>query len=208
VDFSGRTRRFRAAAPASIFCIEFACNQWTFSKERSHCVRFSRRPSRFFWGAFLLLIGGCGDPSSESESDSARPNVLFSLADDLGYVDIGAYNPGTFYETPHVDSLAESGLMFTNGYAANPVGSPTRASIMTGRNPSRENHTDWFCGGRTERFDHAEYDCSLAPSQETLGERGKEEMVIIGAAMRKLLHICYGVLKSGRPFDASLHPTT
>jgi len=96
--------------------------------------------------------------------------VLFILADDLGYMDIGAYNPGTFYETPHVDSLAESGLMFTDGYAANPVCSPTRASIMTGRYPSRENHTDWFCGGRTERFDHAEYDCSLAPSQETLGE--------------------------------------
>jgi transposase len=49
------------------------------------------------------------------------------------------------------------------------------------------------------------------PAVEALGERlekrGKEKMVIIGAAMRKLLHICFGVLKSGRPFDASLHPT-
>lgn len=43
---------------------------------------------------------------------------------------------------------------------------------------------------------------------DRLEERGKEAMVIIGAAMRKLLHICYGVLKSGRAFDASLHPTT
>lgn len=43
---------------------------------------------------------------------------------------------------------------------------------------------------------------------DRLKERGKEEMVVIGAAMRKLLHICYGVLKSGRPFDASLHPGT
>jgi transposase len=42
---------------------------------------------------------------------------------------------------------------------------------------------------------------------DRLEKRGKEKMVIIGAAMRKLLHICYGVLKSGRPFDASLHPT-
>ncbi|MCS4044369.1 IS110 family transposase [Salinibacter ruber] len=41
-----------------------------------------------------------------------------------------------------------------------------------------------------------------------LKERGKEKMVVIGAAMRKLLHICYGVLKSGRPFDPSLHPGT
>ena len=43
---------------------------------------------------------------------------------------------------------------------------------------------------------------------DRLEKRGKEEMVIIGAAMRKLLHICYGVLKSGRAFDASLHPGT
>ena len=43
---------------------------------------------------------------------------------------------------------------------------------------------------------------------ERLEKRGKEKMVIIGTAMRKILHICYGVLKSGRPFDASLHPGT
>jgi len=43
---------------------------------------------------------------------------------------------------------------------------------------------------------------------DRLKERGKETMVMIGAAMRKLLHICYGVLKSGRPFDPSLHPGT
>lgn len=43
---------------------------------------------------------------------------------------------------------------------------------------------------------------------ERLKERGKKKMVVIGAAMRKLLHICYGVLKSGRPFDPSLHPGT
>jgi arylsulfatase A-like enzyme len=95
---------------------------------------------------------------------------LFILADDLGYMDIGAYNPGTFYKTPTLDSLAEAGLRFTDAYAANPVCSPTRASIMTGRYPSRDNHTDWFCGGRVERFRHAPHDCSLDPSQETLGE--------------------------------------
>jgi hypothetical protein len=41
-----------------------------------------------------------------------------------------------------------------------------------------------------------------------LKERGKEKMVVVGAATGKLLHICYGVLKSGRPFDPSLHPGT
>lgn len=43
---------------------------------------------------------------------------------------------------------------------------------------------------------------------DRLKERGKEKMVVLGAAMRKLLHICYGVLKNGRAFDASLHPGT
>ena len=43
---------------------------------------------------------------------------------------------------------------------------------------------------------------------DRLKERGKEKMVVVGAAMRKLLHICYGVLKSGRPFDPSLQPGT
>ncbi|MFP6650483.1 MAG: sulfatase-like hydrolase/transferase, partial [Pirellulaceae bacterium] len=64
------------------------------------------------------------------------PNVVFVLVDDLGYMDIGANNPETFYETPNVDRLAATGMRFTNGYAANPVCSPTRFSIMTGRYPS------------------------------------------------------------------------
>ena len=81
-----------------------------------------------------------------------QPNVVFVLVDDLGYMDIGANNPGTFYETPNVDRLAATGMRFTNGYAANPVCSPTRFSIMTGRYPSRVDATDWFVGRRNGRF--------------------------------------------------------
>ncbi|MDP7204914.1 MAG: sulfatase-like hydrolase/transferase [Pirellulaceae bacterium] len=81
-----------------------------------------------------------------------QPNVVFVLVDDLGYMDIGANNPGTFYETPNVDRLAATGMRFTNGYAANPVCSPTRFSIMTGRYPSRVDATDWFVGRRSGRF--------------------------------------------------------
>lgn len=127
--------------------------------------------------AFLLalcvfLVGGCGE---EASSDTeTRPNVLFILADDLGYNDIGAYNSDSFYETPHIDSLAGAGMKFTDGYAANPVCSPTRYSIMSGRHPSRENHTDWFCGQRTGRFDHAEYDCSMDTSRVTIAEAFKD----------------------------------
>ncbi len=71
-------------------------------------------------------------------------NFVFILADDLGYMDVGAYNSETFYETPNIDRLAGEGIRFTHGYAAAPVCSPTRASIMTGLYPSRTATTDYF----------------------------------------------------------------
>ena len=71
-------------------------------------------------------------------------NFLFILVDDLGYMDVGANNPATFYETPNVDRLASQGMLFRDAYAASPVCSPTRASIMTGKYPGRTHMTDWF----------------------------------------------------------------
>jgi len=126
------------------------------------------------WLLGILLILSLGCQPAEDAAAPERPNVLFILADDFGYMDVGAYNSDTFYETPHLDSLAASGMMFTDGYAANPVCSPTRFSIMTGQHPSRKNHTDWFCGQRTERFDHAEYDCAMDTTQVTIAEAFKE----------------------------------
>lgn len=98
------------------------------------------------------------------------PNVVFVLVDDLGYMDIGANNPQTFYETPHVDRLAATGMRFTNGYAANPVCSPTRFSIMTGRYPSRVDATDWFVGRRSGRFLPAKLIDHMPLAEVTLAE--------------------------------------
>ena len=56
------------------------------------------------------------------------PNLLFILIDDLGWADLGCYG-STFYETPNLDRLAADGIRFTDGYAACPVCSPTRASL-------------------------------------------------------------------------------
>jgi len=75
-----------------------------------------------------------------------RPNVVIFLADDLGYMDIGANNPRTFYPTPNLDRLAREGMRFTDGYAACNVCSPTRAALMTGKYPARVNITDWLPG--------------------------------------------------------------
>jgi arylsulfatase A-like enzyme len=83
-------------------------------------------------------------------SASARPNFVFILADDMGYMDIGANNPKSFYETPHIDSLAARGMRFTSGYAACNVCSPTRASILTGKYPARLGITNYIPGAGTK----------------------------------------------------------
>lgn len=76
------------------------------------------------------------------------PNVILILADDLGWTDLGCCG-SSFYETPHLDRLAAEGMRFTQAYAACPVCSPTRASILTGRYPARVGVTDWIdWGGR------------------------------------------------------------
>lgn len=72
-----------------------------------------------------------------------RPNVIFILADDLGYAELGCYG-NTFNETPHLDRLAKNGLRFTNAYAAQTVSSPTRAALMTGMHPARTGIIDYL----------------------------------------------------------------
>lgn len=101
----------------------------------------------------------------------ARPmNVVFLLVDDLGYMDIGANNPKTFYDTPHIDRLAATGMRFTQGYAANPVCSPTRYSIMTGKYPSRVDATNFFSGTRAGRFKPAPLHDRMPLSEVTVAE--------------------------------------
>lgn len=107
-------------------------------------------------------------------ADAKQPNVVFFLVDDLGYMDIGANNPNTFYETPNVDRLAASGMRFTNGYAANPVCSPTRYSIMTGRYPSRVDATNFFSGKRPGRFLPAPLNDRMPLSDVTFAEALKQ----------------------------------
>ena len=105
-----------------------------------------------------------------------RPNIVFILADDLGYMDIGANNPKTFYETPNIDALAAKGMRFKQGYAACPVCSPTRASILTGKSPQRVGITDFIGAGQPEKWNRptkllpAPYQEKLALSETTLAE--------------------------------------
>jgi arylsulfatase A-like enzyme len=66
-----------------------------------------------------------------------RPNMVFILADDLGWADTTLYGQTSFYRTPNIERLAKRGMTFSRAYAASPLCSPTRASILTGLNPAR-----------------------------------------------------------------------
>ncbi|MBM4016812.1 MAG: sulfatase [Planctomycetes bacterium] len=100
---------------------------------------------------------------------ASRPNLLFILADDLGWRDTSLYG-STFYETPNVERMAKRGMMFTNAYAANPLCSPTRASIQTGLWPARIGITAPACHLPEEKF------------EETVGERGSPEVKVLSCA--------------------------
>jgi arylsulfatase A len=89
----------------------------------------------------ILALAGMGNISIPT----TRPNIIFLLADDLGWADLGCYG-NTFHETPNLDKLATQGVRFTHAYAACAVCSPTRASIMTGQYPVRLPITDWIPG--------------------------------------------------------------
>jgi arylsulfatase A-like enzyme len=103
-----------------------------------------------------------------------KPNIVFFLVDDLGVMDIGAYNPNIFYETPNVDRIAKEGIRFTNGYSACCVCSPTRFSIMTGKYPARNACTNWFGAADSAKFRGAEYHDRLDLEEITLAETFKE----------------------------------
>lgn len=96
-------------------------------------------------GLLLVLSSSADAQPEQSSKDEQRPNFVFFLVDDLGWMDIGA-NGSSFYETPNVDKLASEGVRFTQAYAGSPICSPTRAAILTGKNPARINLTQWIGG--------------------------------------------------------------
>lgn len=86
-----------------------------------------------------------------------QPNVIMILIDDLGWMDLSCQG-SSFYETPHIDQLRKEGMAFDQAYAACPVCSPSRASILSGKYPARLKVTDWIdhenyhpCRGQVNR---------------------------------------------------------
>ncbi len=119
------------------------------------------------WAAASLAIPGCADKSKLGPTcRRKRLNFVFMLIDDMGWTDAGCYG-STFYETPNIDNLAAEGMRFTNAYAACPVCSPTRASILTGKYPARINLTDWIPGRQAH---------GPRPDEKLIGPRFSQQM--------------------------------
>lgn len=137
----------------------------------------------------LVLFSSCTHVKDAKNSSKARdrqskkrPNIVFVLVDDLGYYDLGVTG-SRFYETPNIDRLANESKIFTNGYAASRVCSPSRASIMTGKFTARHGITDWI-GAKTgtdwrnrNRYDKllpADYVRALSKEDITIAEALKQ----------------------------------
>lgn len=124
--------------------------------------------------AAFALLAASARPAAAADS-ARRPNIVFLIADDLGQRDLGSYG-STFYETPHLDRLAAEGARFTDAYAACPVCSPTRASLLTGKYPQRTGVTDYIGAAQPAAWKRntpllpAPYSTELALAETTLAE--------------------------------------
>jgi arylsulfatase A-like enzyme len=97
----------------------------------------------FLWLLVSTLGFALASPAAE------RPNIVFILADDLGYTDLACYG-SRYYETPNIDRLAREGMRFTAGYTCGPNCQPTRAALLTGQYGPR---TGVYTVGSEDRFD-------------------------------------------------------
>jgi arylsulfatase A-like enzyme len=120
--------------------------------------------SLLWFGAIKACVAG------DLPAAATRPNVVFILADDLGWAELGCYG-NRFNETPHLDAMARDGMRFTQAYAAAPVCSPYRVSLMTGQYPARVGITDYL------RPDDPKH---LPREQVTLAERFQQAGYVTG----------------------------
>lgn len=120
----------------------------------------------------ILLSGILGlglHQSCAAETKESKPNVLFFLVDDMGWMDAG-YQGSKFYETPNIDMLARQGVKFTNAYASHPRCVPSRYSLITGKYPARA-QMPGPGEGKLRPGDEGK----LKPEEVTLADAMKEE---------------------------------
>src|SRR3954453_14603486 len=150
---------------------------------------------RYLFAAVLVLFS----PSTVFAADRSRPNIVFILADDLGYTDLACFG-SRYYETPNIDRMAADGLKFTNGYSCGPNCQPTRAALMTGQYGPR---TGIYTVGSIDRFDWGKRPLRPVDNVEKL-DPGK---IAVAEALRKAAYrtALFGKWHLGQ--DPAHHPS-
>ena len=103
----------------------------------------------YIWSAFSFTLLGSASVNAEAhdaneKKEAERPNIIFILADDMGYGDLSCYGNKDI-ETPHIDKLAQTGTRFTQCYAGSAISSPSRCALMTGKNTGNTTIRNNFC---------------------------------------------------------------
>ncbi len=134
--------------------------------------------NRYVLRCVLLLAGLLAAGSAVGmAADPARPNIVVIFADDLGINDLSCYGRAD-QPTPNLDRLASQGLRFTSAYCAQPICSPSRAALMTGKHPARLHITTFLPGranAKSQKLLHPQIAMQLPLEEKTLAEALKEQ---------------------------------
>jgi arylsulfatase A-like enzyme len=124
------------------------------------------KPTLFILSSTLLLTGCKNQVKTIENEDSQKPNIIYIMADDLGYADVGVYGQERI-KTPNIDQLARDGMMFINHYAGTTVCAPSRSVLMTGHHSGQT-----FVRGNLEADPYGQI--PLAAEEKTVAEYLKE----------------------------------
>lgn len=111
----------------------------------------------------VLICGVVSCSSSAETKKESKPNIIYILADDLGYGELGCYGQDKI-ETPNIDKLAQKGMRFTNHYAGSPVSAPSRYMLLTGKHPGHaqiRGNDEWVSRGDVWNYHAAIADSTL-----------------------------------------------
>ncbi|MFT5886346.1 MAG: arylsulfatase A [Arcticibacterium sp.] len=147
-----------------------------------------------FWHSFIaftLTLGAC---TTNSQSSDRKPNVIIIYTDDQGSIDLNCYGAKDLY-TPNMDKLAETGVRFTQFYAAAPVCSPSRAALLTGKTP--------LAAGLPGNAPSRKGEVGLASEQITIAEKLKDNGFVTGHIGKWHLGYTEATMPNGQGFDYS-----
>ena len=142
-----------------------------------------------------LIFGSFAAPATATD----KPNILFILADDMGYGDLG-FTGSQLLKTPHLDALAKSGVFCSQGYVASPVCSPSRAGLITGRDPRRFGYEGNMNQAASNYATRPEL-LGLPPGEHTLGDHLRAAGYATGLIGKWHLGIGAGFHPNERGFD-------